>query len=255
MEPTKKVMPVGRTYFINVPLRNFEWYAVRGYEPLSTGFFSANASRFDYIIDIGSHVGFYTLLAMQSNPKAKVISIEASIDNFLILKKNVEDFNPLNKPELFYGVFGLVPENRSFQITEASDNCSLFGHPNSMTVDRRMVPGITLEMLKIKKGQSVLAKVDVEGQEMEVLEALLHLKKNGSRLRLLVEFNPKVLRQAGFDPKSIIELLFENDFKIFTIDDTTLTCHEIFSFDSEDIQCIGDSYRNLYCMSSEELSM
>ncbi len=44
----------------------------------------------DLIIDIGAHIGMFSILAGKFAPKGRVYSFEPSVDNFTLLKENVE---------------------------------------------------------------------------------------------------------------------------------------------------------------------
>ena len=42
--------------------------------------------------------------------------------------------------------------------------------------------------------------------------------KNSKNLKLFVEFNRVGIEEAGFEPKQVLDFLYENDFKIFFLD-------------------------------------
>lgn len=62
----------------------------------------------DCSIDLGGHVGSFSLFFMLQNPHAKLYTYEADLNNYCLLKKNFED-NSINKKNYKvenYGVYG-----------------------------------------------------------------------------------------------------------------------------------------------------
>jgi FkbM family methyltransferase len=77
----------------------------------------------DVVIDVGAHVGLFTLLIMNSQPACRVLAIEPSPENFSCLKSNVASWVSSGAVELrnigVGGRFGKIkmreiPTNRSF---------------------------------------------------------------------------------------------------------------------------------------------
>jgi len=247
MEETVTIKPMGDNFDIEVPTRILSAYQA-GYEPMSKSIFSSSSLGCDVILDIGAHVGYYSLVAGESNPNAKIISIEASPDNFQVLQRNVKKIKNQRRTQAILGVFGKTLENRKVHLTDASDNCGLTGHPNSPTNRHVMVNGITVSSLEIESNTKVLAKVDVEGHEIEVVEELLRLTDLSCELRLLIEFNPKTLIHAGNQPARLVEVLLRNNYRIFIIDEDERDFQEVIGEDDNCLKRVGKSYRNIYCL-------
>jgi len=230
-----------------VPSRNKDWYAERGYEPLSAGIFKSSARGVDLVIDIGAHVGFYSLLASRANPGIPIIAIEGSRDNFRLLQQNISNAGARNIKAL-HGVFGITTDTKRFLITEASDNCGLTGHINSPTIEIENVKGINGESLEISDGLKVLIKIDVEGHELEALQSLRKIIIGSISPRILVEINPKMISYAGYRTSSLIKLLHSFGLRIFLVDDKTSTWKEISQRNKNLDREIKDGYMNLYCV-------
>ena len=253
MEHLVSVRPSGWDFSLKVPERHLSWYQTQGYEPLSAGIFSSSALGVDLVLDIGAHMGFYSMVALSATRgNVPVISIEASPLNYETLTENLGSSTLFSKARTLLGAFGKERKTRRIQLTEASDNCGLSGHPNSPTQEILEVPGITVEELEVDAGKKVLAKVDVEGHEVEAVESLLALRERSSSLRLIVEFDPKALRQAGSSPGELLNLLRNSDFRVFVVDDLELTVSEWLGDVQELEELVGERYVNLYCLPKAE---
>jgi FkbM family methyltransferase len=171
MEQTASIRPSGEGFNLEVPNRLEPAY-VAGYEPFSRAIFASSALGCDVVVDIGAHMGFFSMVALQSNPSLEVIAVEASPDNFEILSRNLNGHILEGRAKALFGAFGSTTGDREFHLTEASDNGGLTGHPLSSTVQKVAVPGVTSDSLGIRSGARILAKVDVEGHEIEALEEL-----------------------------------------------------------------------------------
>jgi FkbM family methyltransferase len=132
----------------------------------------------DRIIDIGAHVGFFTLLfAKLVGNQGKVISFEPSLETFKLLTSNVGNLDHVkvfnhaisntNEQISFYEFPVLYSEYNSEFITQfESEKWFLKNKPNKVSI-----PALTID--SIVKDHSFVPnfiKVDVEGNELKVLQ-------------------------------------------------------------------------------------
>ncbi len=67
------------------------FYLIGEYEPETTDLFVSLLHEGDVVVDIGAHIGYYTLLAARTVGKdGKVFAFEPDPDNYALLVKNVE---------------------------------------------------------------------------------------------------------------------------------------------------------------------
>jgi len=90
LEPLVRVKPVDCDFVLEAPARNADWYEKTGYERMSSAIFRTVCADADVVLDVGAHIGYYTLLAMSSAPNATVVAVEASPNNADVLRRNVE---------------------------------------------------------------------------------------------------------------------------------------------------------------------
>lgn len=61
------------------------------HEPLMTEIIKRETKEGDVVLDIGAHIGYYTLMfARLVGKEGKVFAFEPDPDNFTLLKKNIE---------------------------------------------------------------------------------------------------------------------------------------------------------------------
>jgi FkbM family methyltransferase len=180
--------------------------AMNEYEQETTELFSDCVETGMSILDIGAHVGYYSLLAAKlAGPTGKVISFEPDPDNYSLLLRNIEENGYTNITAVNQGITsttgvgtlilsGLdngrhsiyhhgLPEKGSVSISTTSVD-DYFGALGWPTVD--------------------LIKMDVEGAELEVLLGMTGLLDRSHNIKLIMELNPVLLKNADVEPKSLL---------------------------------------------------
>lgn len=250
MESTAVIRPKGEDFNFEVPVRHIAWYTDAGYEPLSTIVFRNAAHYSDIVVDIGAHGGWYSSVAARANPTARVVAVEASPDNHQLLQRNVEG---LSNVETINAAFSSAAGEVDLHLTEASDNCGIYGHRNSPTLSLARVPMIESSRLGMASNQSTLVKIDVEGAEMDVLSGLEPALQEAGAVRMLVEFNPSCLARGGHsDPTVLSDWLFDHGFSIFVIDDHRFRWRRLSPMDLPDQIMAGSPYVNFFCVRGVE---
>jgi len=199
------------------------------------------------VIDIGAHVGYYSLLAASTKPNARVIAVEASPENAAVISSN----NSLNqyKVEVWNAAFSNLSGSVSFQITEASDNCGISGHPNSPTLGEVEIRAITGNELEITPLQRLVFKIDVEGHELSALKGLHQVLDEALDSRILIEFNPKCILSAGESPSELLEWLWQSNFRTFSLDEKNHLWREVSELSFA--ENITTGYTNLWCVPAD----
>lgn len=252
MDDFVQVASRGAPFSLLAPSRHKQWH-LSGYEPISTALFRGAAGHSDCVIDIGAHVGFYALVATCANPSATVTAVEASPQNWEVLRQNCSNYPrvlPLN------AAFSDRSGTARIQMTGASDNCGLSGHPQSPTIGTVEVPAVTWGDTDVLQSQRPLIKIDVEGHEIPLLESLAAQSGGFEAMTLLVEFNQKCIIHAGFDPERFTSALKAMNLDVVAIDDRRRRWRRapIGASPGElvDWLDVGDEYRNLYCRPREQ---
>jgi FkbM family methyltransferase len=169
------------------------------------------------VIDVGSHVGRYTILGSKLvGGSGKVIAVEAHPGNFQLLKRNLQ----LNKSD---NVISLncaaycqdTPQLRLFLAGEDRGNTIYNTVMESRYVTEKFVSVPALKLDSIVQYAGIQAheinwiKIDVEGAEYEVLQGAQNILSNSKDISILIEvhnlqnrdlYNPIIdmLRKYGF---------------------------------------------------------
>jgi len=208
-------------------------------------------------IDVGAHYGYYTLLAGTKYPKCKIISIEPVPENCEILRQNIE-LNQLKNVKVHNIALSNKNETKRFNITEASE-CSGF-HKHPLTKIHKVVEleAVTLDnLIKEIPKVPVIIKIDTEGHEICVLEGMEKILRNATDITLIVEFNPKCLRGAGYDPTDLLKNILQFGFDIYAIDDNKRMTYKLAQSNLEKwIDYLPDgnemAYTNLLCIKKDK---
>ena len=178
----------------------------------------------DIVIDVGAHIGPYTLVASKSvGLKGKVVAIEAAPDNFDILNRNIQLNKMTNVITLNYAAYSKENKIKLYLLTKGEEESShtIF---NTVVTERAHnekkfveVQANTLDYLLqlsgIKHEQVNWIKIDVEGAEFDVLKGAKNILSKSSNISLLIEIhNLSADNTTLYEP--IKEFLNSYNFKI-----------------------------------------
>ncbi len=168
---------------------NTTWkrFAEDTFEIEDTAIIKRMAPYFNYFIDIGAHIGYYSCLISRLRPESTIIAFEPSLENFKSLKKNIEINNIKNaiiypiglgiKKEklILYGIdaMGSIIKGTYSQIPEKSSLVDIDKLDNYID--------------KVPQKASVFIKIDVEGNEHFVLQGASEFIKKIRPIGFIIE--------------------------------------------------------------------
>ena len=165
------------------------------HEPLATSLYLKEIKKGMYIVDIGSNIGYYVLLAAKRvDSEGKILAIEPNPLTFKCLEKNVS-LNRLRNVELRQIA---VWDKETSVWFEASDALNLSRVINSNVISKN--PGRKLICVQAARLDSLLEnyervdwlRFDVEGSEFEIIKGATRTLKR-FKPNIFMEFHPKLL--------------------------------------------------------------
>lgn len=163
----------------------------------------------DRVLDIGANIGYYTLLFCDLvSPDGHVTAIEPDQKNFEILQQNLASQYSNQTVSLHQTALG--ESARSAQLFHATENMGMHRLYASVCCSDQ-----STEVSVIKGDDLALApldfiKIDIEGYEPAALSGLANTIQQSPHLKILCEFSPLSLWEAGFSP-----MIFLNEMRTY----------------------------------------
>lgn len=167
----------------------------------------------DLIFDIGAYCGVTAYHLSKRVPEGKVYSFEPDPVNFELLTRNVERHGLKNVTPLPFGISDRTEKAAAF-LSEGTLGSRLERHSTRMTVgETHSVQTLSLADACARYGVPNLAKVDIEGSEIEMLAAAVpFLRLNPMQLavdtnhwvdgKLTAPAVEEILRSCGYETES-----------------------------------------------------
>jgi FkbM family methyltransferase len=154
------------------------WHGWQGYEPETADIFYRLATRAQVALDVGAHVGFYSLLAAHANPAGQVFAFEPHPDIYPRLLRNVA-LNELTNVRCVASAIGeTTGSTRLFHLgtpmpSSSSLSCEYMSARGA--VESTVVAVTTVDEFLRESGEALrldLVKIDIETTEPQVLRGM-----------------------------------------------------------------------------------
>ncbi|PIQ84208.1 MAG: hypothetical protein COV75_03380 [Candidatus Omnitrophica bacterium CG11_big_fil_rev_8_21_14_0_20_63_9] len=222
------------------------------HEPYETEYFLGLLLPGMTVVDVGAHVGWYTLLAAQRvGPAGRVIAFEPEPANYARLERNVAASG--------YRHVITVPKavaERTRALTLFRDPGNSGGHSIADCGNTR--PAFTVEAVALDEyfGPEPppvhVIKIDVEGAECLAWRGMQRVLQRNPDLVLMMEFSPQALSQAGSSPEELWRMYCDAGFKPFRLHGETQRLLPV-EFDELLHLCErGDRHTNLFLSRHQE---
>jgi len=164
------------------------------HEPVATGVYSRHLSVGDHVLDVGSNIGFWLLLASQQvGDRGRVLGFEPVPSNYDILQRNIKRSGRKNI-EIRPWALGSESGNALFYQSEVPNWGSLMSDSRLLPTGSFSVSVKTLDLIlrEFPTFRPTAMRMDVEGAELMVLKGAQGLLKR-FRPTLFIEFHPFIL--------------------------------------------------------------
>ena len=219
------------------------------YEPNQTKIVKKYVHEGDVVIDVGAHVGYYTLLMAQLVGKnGKVYSFEPDPVNFELLKKSVE----------INGFENVVLIQKA--VSDTTEKIKLFLGDNDSAINRIYdaklgdakksidVESVTIdEYFKENDKLFNFIKIDSEGSEAKIINGMEKFLTKNRKLIMMTEFFPFLIKKSGDEPKQYLKSLENSGFELYNILDDNKETNKINSESFLKIEPDSEYCTNLLC--------
>lgn len=186
-------------------------------------------------VDVGAHVGLYALLAA---PHAReVVAFEADPYTARALRANTARIENVR-------VVAKAASSRAGRVqffqSPGTYGSSLFRRP-SMRAETAIEVEATTVDAEVAGAHDLVAKVDAEGAELDVLAGMTGTLARARRTVLLIEVNPVALGEAGRSPAELLAELRRLGLDLARVDERTGSVEPLATSDT------GDWKGNVLC--------
>ena len=199
------------------------------WEPRNTRLVRDTVREGDIVIDIGAHVGYYTLiLSKLVGNRGHVYAFEPDADNFNLLKMNVE----MNKCR------NVTLERRG--LSDKSGAALLGGWTLVSSADKpEHHPDDEIKQVEVVAlddffGEDIpeiaFVKIDIEGHEINAVRGAVQTIERSKRIKILTEFDPFRWSKGGVNPREYLDLLAQCGFRMSIVDPTNVEMEPIRDF-------------------------
>lgn len=163
-------------------------------------------------VDIGAHVGYYTLLlAKLVGKEGKVYAFEPEPTNFAILKQNVRENGYGNVILEQKAVSNKTGTAKLYLSENTQDNRIFDSHDNRPSID---IETVKLDDYFDSKDTVDFIKIDIQGAEPLAIEGMMQLLNKNRNIKLAGEFWPMALKALGIYPRRYIDMLIQGGFSM-----------------------------------------
>ncbi len=177
------------------------------------------------VADIGANIGLLTLVcAWATGPSGRVIAFEPEAVPRANLNKMIS-LNGLSWVEVRDQAVGAAAGRLTFHVSDIIGHSSLYALPEDEEARARIVEVEVLPLDKVLAGKRLdVAKIDVEGAELDVLAGMAAALKGNPDLAIVAEFGPVHVKRVGQTPAGWFKTFAQAGFKPYMINETTGDC-------------------------------
>ncbi len=201
------------------------------YEPNQTEIVKKYVHEGDIVIDIGAHVGYYTLLMAQLvGENGKVYSFEPDPVNFQLLKKSVEINGFENVVLIQKAVSNITDKVKLFLGDDDSAINRIYDAKLGDAKESIDVESVTIDEYFKENDELVnFIKIDSEGSEIKIINGMKQFLSRNQELVMMTEFFPFLIKKSGDEPNQYLKSLEKSGFSLYNILDKNEKTNKINS--------------------------
>lgn len=196
------------------------------WEPMQTHIFKELSQNANVIFDVGSHLGYYTILAAKYYaPNSTIYAFEANPDQAKIIEKNIAANVAHKDIKLINSIVTNHPGEEEFAIHDANRGAS------KMMFDRKdpswsftsysivKLPAIKLDDIYTKETPVDIIRMDIEGAEFSALEGASNILDRSPEVIIIMEANKSLMTEVHKTKENIlakIKKYTDNGYKLWS---------------------------------------
>ena len=220
------------------------------YEPNQTEVVKKYVHEGDTVIDIGAHVGYYTLLMAQLvGENGKVYSFEPDPVNFQLLKKSVEINGFENVVLIQKAVSNITDKVKLFLGDDDSAINRIYDAKLGDAKESIDVDSVTIDEYFKENDELInFIKLDSEGSEVKIINGMKQFLSRNKKLVMMTEFFPFLIKKSGDEPNQYLKSLEKSGFSLYNILDKNEKTNKINSENFLESGINSEYCTNLLCI-------
>lgn len=181
--------------------------------------FESLLSKDMVFVDVGAHIGYYTLLAARRvGTRGKVYAFEPAPDNFRLLARNVAQNSFTN---VVAESLAVARHRGRAQFTLSENDSASHSLAGALNGGRSVEVGTTSldEYFSASQGRIDVVKLDAEGAELDILEGMQQTLARNPGLILFTEVYPRAMEAFGNSPEEFLARLDALGFSVTPFDE------------------------------------
>ena len=189
------------------------------WEPYVTQVFEKYAGGKNLVLDIGAHIGYYSLVgSLRVGKQGRVIAFEPSEYNAGLLRNTLGENGITNVKVEQKAVGARTGEGKIFLDVENRGDNRTYDCGELRQTRRVKIVALDDYFLRYK-GVIDLVKIDIQGYELQALRGMMGLLSKKRISVIISELWPEGLAMAGGDWREYVLLLRKYGFKLRQIDE------------------------------------
>jgi FkbM family methyltransferase len=188
------------------------------WEANETYWFCRSIGPGDTLVDVGANIGYFTVLGARIvGDTGHVYAFEPDPEAFAMLERNVRLNGLTNVTIERKAVSNAAGEVKLYLATENKGDHRIF---ETRAEQRESVIVETVALDNYFAGREAdinFIKIDTQGAEGVIVDGMKRILATNDQLRLALEFSPWHLREFGFDPAHLVDMLETVDFRSFDL--------------------------------------
>ena len=202
------------------------------FEPLSVAKMKASLREGQVVVDVGANFGYYSLLASRAvGPSGQVYAFEPSPATLKILRLNTQRYDNVYIADK--AVSDTCGQIRFFHTDDYVNSGTVANPPfkKSDEVEEIMVQAISLDEYFPKNFEVDFLKIDIQGDDLRAIKGAKGLIQRSQKIKVLVEWAPTWMKNAGIQADELPKLLIEFGFdKLSVVDDYLKETYSVEKF-------------------------